>query len=220
MSSTRPNCDGDCLNHFPSPEDDPTAACDVACMAGHVECLRHAHEHGSLWDVYTCNHASIEGHIDCLRYAHEHGCPWDHKICESASINGHVELLRYAHEHGCPLTENTCLWASEFGGLDCLHYTLENGCPVPDFTRVLVHTDVVPYLYHRGFRLSSMNSGVLKGHIRVHVRRAWTLVKCAILLLGAHHRACERVYSPDGVGYREAETSFRDTVRKVDSSIP
>ena len=107
--------------------------------------------------------------------------------------------------------------ASENGHLECLHYCLENGCPSPNFTRVLVHPAVVPYLYH--VRMACISSGInavtVMIHRRQHVRRALILLRCATILLGAYRRACDRVYSPDGVGYREAETSFRETVNRV-----
>ena len=122
---------------------------------------------------------------------------------------GELDCLRYAHEHGCPWDEETCIDAAMLGEQDCLRYALENGCPIPDFTSSYVHPSVVPHLHHHGIRLSHWNSDHLKDHIRKHVRKAWSLLRCATILLGAYRNACERVYSPDGVGYREAETSFR-----------
>ena len=98
--------------------------------------------------------------------------------------------------------------------MECLRYALENGCPCPDFTTITVHPTVVPYLYHRRTRLSDENAGHLKDHIREHAHKAWTLLRCAITIIGAYQTACDRVYSPDGVGYREAETSFREAVLK------
>ena len=195
---------------------------DTCCWAsngGQLECLRYAHEHGCPWDDLTTYWASRNGHLECLRYAHQHGCPWTQETCRWASRNGHLDCLRYAHEHGCPWDEETCVGGAVYGEQDCLRYALENGCPIPDFTMYNVPAVVVPYLYHYGIRLSHSNSDHLKDHIRKHVRKAWRMLRCATTLIGAYRNACERVYSPDGVGYREAETSFRKTVCQPCSTI-
>ena len=52
----------------------------------------------------------------------------------------------------------------------------------------------------------------LKYDIMKHAHKARVLLRCLVTLIGAYRRACERVYRPDGIGYREAETSFRETV--------
>ena len=186
--------------------------CTWASLGGHLECLRYAHEQGCPWDQYTCHGASRFGHIQCLRYAHERGCPWDEMTCSWASRNGQLECLRYAHEQGCPWDDGACRWATVDGYMECLRYALENGCLVPDFTTNTVNSTVVPYLHHRGVRLGANNGDHLKRHIREHVHRAWTLLRCVVSLLASHQRACERVYSPDGAGYREAEISFRRAI--------
>ena len=185
--------------------------CLNASVRGHLDCLRYAHQQGCPWGEYTCYWASRNGHLELLRYAHEHGCPWDEEICSWASENGHLECLRYAHEHGCPWSETTCSWACEKGHLECLQYALDNGCPRPDFLRIILHPVVVPYLYHRGVRFPA-DSVPLNLHIREHARRGWTLLRCTIALLGAYWSTCDRMYSPGGVGYREAETSFHEAV--------
>ena len=195
--------------------------CSVASLNGRMECLRYAHEHGCPWDGTTCYYASMADQLDCLRYAHERGCPWDERTCEGASRKGHLRCLVYAHEHDCPWNDGTCASASHNGKLECLRYALENGCPVPNFTEIIVSGAVVPYLYHRGLGVGLRTlrgpvhkSEELQHHIQEHARRSWTLLRCVVGLLGAYHRACERVYSPDGVGYHEAETSFREAVLK------
>ena len=199
MSSARPECGEDCLECLEEsvPARDDRNACLRSAQRGHLECLRYAHEKGCPWDKDICTEASSNGHLECLRYAHEHGCSWDEWTCYYAS-EGHVECFRYALENGCPSPG----------------YTLKNGCPFPDFTLLFVHSSVVPYLHHHGIAISEDNSDDLRTHIREHIRRAWTLLRCASILLGAYRRSCERVYSPDGLGYREAETSFREALRK------
>ena len=188
--------------------------CAWASDRGHLECLRYAHENGCPWDEATSFWASESGHLDCLRYAHEHGCPWDEETCFWASKEGQLNCLRYAHEHGCPWDERTTMFASIYGHLECLAYALDNGCPAYEFGKSYgstPHRKVVPFLHHRGFELPKSNDADLRDHIREHVQRAWCLVRCIARVLGSYREACERVYTPDGVGYREAEFSFRET---------
>ena len=220
MSSVRPNCGYDCLENLGVSETYWDNACTLSAKRGHLKCLRYAHERGYLWNEETCRQASWPGHLECLRYAHEQGCPWDKDTCQWASMGGQLECLRYAHEQGCPWDVLTCFWASSKGHMECLRYALENGCPVPDFTKMTVNSTVVSYLHHQGFRLGANNADQLKKHIRKHVHRAWALLRCVVSLLGSHRRSCERVYSPDGVGYLEAEISFRKAIRKNDPSTP
>ena len=124
-------------------------------------------------------------------------------------MRGNLECLRYLHENGCPWTASAYLAAAEGGHLDCVRYIVENGGPTHDLSHRTIPGTVVPYLYHRGLRVPETH---VRSHIRRHVRSAWTLVRCAVVLLRMYSEACERVYSPDGVGYREAELSFRETV--------
>ena len=187
--------------------------CRLASQNGHLDCLRYAHENGCPWNEDTTRLASHVGHLECLRYAHENGCPWDTRTCSEACARDQLECLRYAHTHGCHWDEYTIKWALGYGGYDCLLYALDEGCPRPDFTVLWVSSWSVPHLYHRGITLSKDNSYNLRDHIRQHVRQAKTLLRCAVILLGAYRRACERVYAPDGIGYREAELSFRGAVR-------
>ena len=236
-SSEIPVCDADGLLNLAC-HDNPQTACRQSATNGHLECLRYAHEQGSPWDEETCRLASQNGHLECLRYAHENGAPWDERTCCEASYYGMYECLRYAHEHGCPWDENTCtyacycydasecleyahthgcpwsettiVWALEWGAVECLRYAVDHGCPRPDFTTFRLSPSIVPFLYHRGIPLFPGNRDDIRDHIRRHVRQARHLLRCATILLIAYRRACERVYSPDGVGYREAELSFRE----------
>ena len=185
--------------------------CAFASEGGHLDCLRYAHENGAPWNEETCSWGAREGRLECLRYAHQNGCPWDEWTCSQSAQHGQLDCLRYAHEHGAPWDDDTCRWACYDGELECLRYALENGCPAPDFSIHRVHPRVVAYLHHRGFRLNR-DDHHLKNHIRKHVKQAITLLRCAVILLTSYREACERVYSPDGVGYREAELSFRSLV--------
>ena len=183
---------------------------------GHLECLRYAHEHGCSWDEGTCAVASWSGHLDCLRYAHEHGCPWNERTCELATYKDQLECLRYAHEHGCSWDQSACVRACESGSLECLRYLLENRCPTPDFMTIPINNTLIPYLHHRGIVLPRDR---LRAHIRSHVSKAKVLIRCLGVLLRSYREACERVYSPDGVGYREAELSFREVAFRPCSPI-
>ena len=206
--------------------------CVIASIRGHVECLRHAHEAGHGWSD-SCRWASKYGHLDCLRYAHQNGCPWDESVCSYASETGQLECLRYAHEHDCPWDERTVARAMFWGHLGCLRYAIENGCPVPRSVTDIDLT-VVPYCYHQGILSSdpeSYRSRVrhwstdpdllweVRNHIRIHVSRARTLLRCAVRLLGAYAGACARIYAPGAVGYREAESSFR-AISKIELPTP
>jgi hypothetical protein len=42
------------------------------------------------------------GHLACLRYAHESGCPFDEAERAEKVRAGHLACLRYAFEPGCP----------------------------------------------------------------------------------------------------------------------
>ena len=209
--------------------------CQFASEHGNLDCLRYAHQNGAPWDPMTCSMASFNGRLDCLRYAHQNGCPWDEWTCRWSAIHGHLDCLRYAHENGCPWDEGTTVSAMYTGNVECLHYALENGCTMPDLTvgegevifvaypyfshlhiRGAIPLSVVAYLYHRGTPLPNAIDHHIRAHVRAHVAGARTLLRCAVRLVGSYGRACARVYSPDGVGYREAETSFHHTAGKID----
>lgn len=122
----RPQCADGCLGSMDS------KACTRAAKAGHLECLKYAHENGCRWTKRTCSHAAAGGHLDCLEYAHEHGCQWadsEDETCWSAAAGGHLECLKYAHEQGCHWDVWTCSDAAKGGHLDCLKYAHEHGCP-------------------------------------------------------------------------------------------
>ena len=237
MSSTKPACGADCLEflgegevgdaqdpcyrsasrghldclrvaHSRHPDACPVSAylCEVAIVGGHLDCLRYAHEHGCPWSPSCCLTASEAGHLECLRYAHENGAPWDETVCAKASREGHLECLRYAHEKGAPWDYWSYVWATSTEHLDCLQYILENGGPTCDLRSVRIGDTVLPCLYHRGLRIADDRA---KHHVRLHVRSSWALLRCVAVLLRMYRETCERVYSPDGVGYQEAELSFR-----------
>jgi hypothetical protein len=78
-----------------------------AALAGHLDCLIYAHEHGCPWGQLTCLWAAKQGHLECLRYAHENGAQWDEAVCSAALANGHLHCVQYAHENGVPCSHNT-----------------------------------------------------------------------------------------------------------------
>ena len=53
-----------------------------------------------------CARTAAAGHLNCLRYAHENGWPWDGETLNAARENRHVLCLRYARDHGCPVDED------------------------------------------------------------------------------------------------------------------
>ncbi len=147
----RPQCANGCLGSL----DEDT--CSRAAKAGHLDCLKYAHEHGCPWDEDTCIRAAKGGHLDCLKYAHEHGCPWDEDTCSRAAKGGHLDCLKYAYEHDCPWAESedeTC-WKAALGGhLDCLKYAHEQGFPWDDWTCSRAakggHLDCLKYAHEQG----------------------------------------------------------------------
>ena len=192
--------------------------CSFASLHGRLDCLRYARENGCEWTAETCAFAGAGGSLDCLRYAHENGCPWDVKTCAYASHEGHLDCLRYAHENGCPWDARTCLTASLNGKLECLRYALENGCPsdLTGFVRSKpIHRSAVPILYHHGARLPEKSTADFTDHIREHARQGWLVLRCAVRWLRMYDEACFRVYAPEGVGYRMAETSFLEVRSRI-----
>lgn len=189
-----------------------------ALSHGHLDCVKFLRQDGDIWNESTSEFASL--HLDCLRYLHENGCPWNATVCKVASNRGRLECLRYAHEHGCPWHEETIptalrtvrpedlRYASQEGRRDCVLYAVDAGCPVPDLTGIDVNELVIPGLYHRGIPLGERNGSAVRDHIRRHVSLGWTLIRCAVRLLGAYSGACTRVYAPGAVGFLEAEASF------------
>ena len=94
---------------------------------------------------YICTTAAAEGHIDCLRHAHEHNCPWNEDTCALAAKYGHLNCLRYAHENGCSLDWITIGYAITYEKWLCAIYAIENGCPynptkIPaSLKKILIH---------------------------------------------------------------------------------
>lgn len=125
--------------------------CEAAVEAGHLKCLRYAHETGCPWNKKICELSAYIGHLDCLQYAHEKGCPWDKITCSRAAFGGSLDCLRYAHENGCPWDKETCEWAAIGGSLDCLQYAHENGCPWDEKTHknavIWFNLECLEYLY-------------------------------------------------------------------------
>ena len=52
--------------------------------------------------------AAVAGQLEALIWAREHGCPWDRDTSKAAAQGGNIEVLRWAREHGCPWNEGTC----------------------------------------------------------------------------------------------------------------
>ena len=77
-----------------------------AAQGGHLECLRFAHENGSLWCEDICIAAAEGGHLECLQFAYE--MDLSEHTCHYAAWGGHLECLRFAHENGCLWDEDTC----------------------------------------------------------------------------------------------------------------
>ncbi len=146
-----PQCADGCLCFLDS------KTCSRAANAGHLECLKYAHENGCSWgenEYNVCNVAANAGHLECLKYAHENGCPWDEDTCWSAAVGGHILCLKYAHEQGCPWDGWTCSYAAKSGHLECLKYAHEQGCPWDGWTwyyaAVDGHLECLKYAHEQG----------------------------------------------------------------------
>ena len=207
----RPNCDKNCLEHlegrYMTPEENPFYR---AMRNEHPECFRYAQRHEHVLEKWMGDERTIAGKLEFLRYAHKNGCPWDEDTCEQASTFGNLDCLRYAHENGCPWNSRVIYVACHFKNLDCLHYALEHGCP-SDPLYLPIRGPALPILYHHDVVLPQRCASELGDHIREHAHRGWLMVRCAVRWLRAYNEACSRVYSPEGVGFRMAETSFLET---------
>lgn len=104
-------------------------SCKNEASRGDLDELKHLHEKGYPWNIFTTINAATNGKLNCLKYAHEMGCPWNRDVCSSAARNCHLDCLTYAHEMGCPWTKSTCNEAAKTNSSDCLKYAIERGCP-------------------------------------------------------------------------------------------
>lgn len=119
--------------------DDDTGICMAAAGAGHLDCLKYAHENGAPIIAATCEAAAENGHLECLKYAYEmtnsdenddySDCQCDEEICAVAAANGHLDCLKYAYENGCPWNKMVLKLAKKNGHVDCYEYAIDNECP-------------------------------------------------------------------------------------------
>ena len=114
----------ECFNN-----EDKSFICLNAADAGHLECLRYAHEAGYPWDERTTGAAAWNGHLECLRYAHEQGCPWNEDVLGNAATCGHLKCLKYLHENGCPGDGLAFCGAAYYGHYECIEYGHKNDYP-------------------------------------------------------------------------------------------
>ena len=123
---------------------DLTFPCAGAARRGHLGCLARAREEdGAAWDALVTRSAARAGHLDCLKYAHENGCPWDAGACEDAARRGKLDCLRYLHENGCPWNRWAYRAVTEGGHAGCLEYLREKGCPGGDEVRGGIFSDTL-----------------------------------------------------------------------------
>jgi hypothetical protein len=85
----------------------------------------------TLTSSQLCLNASLAGNIDMLIYAHEHGCPWNDYTCISAAT---LDCLKYAHEHGCPWHSGVLSRAILYGQMDQYEYAVKNGLWWDDYS--------------------------------------------------------------------------------------
>ena len=134
--------------------------------AGHLDCLKYAHEHGA--DMRrTAFCAASEGHLDCLKYAHLHG-ECIKNAANIAAANGHLDCLKYAHEHGADMNE-TATCAAESGHIDCLKYAHEHGADMRHTAKCAAlegHLDCLKYAHEHGaYMRFAAQCAVGKGHL-------------------------------------------------------
>jgi hypothetical protein len=130
-------------------------ACQKACEANHLACLKHARQGGHEWIVGMCEVAVERGHIECLQYAIENGCAWKvsavtaqlesriwtdnlaltlrmegHGLCckDSPCSERHLDCLKYAHDRGHYWGTVILIAAAECGHLSCMKYAHGVGC--------------------------------------------------------------------------------------------
>ena len=220
-------CDIGCLRYAlakgcPQPLE---SLCAHAAAAGKIECLKHLHECGFVWDIYTCMSASAYGNMECLKYAHENGCPWNYKTLLYASKNGHIDILKYAHEHGCPWHEDVCEVAAQYGRLKCLKYAHENGCPWDTKTCEIAaqnyNIDCLLYAYTNGCPWNFINSPYTTHRKLLNIwrldyvcktlGRKWKekrLTKQRDAVRKIEEAVIHFLYKPYGPGYKRVQRDF------------
>ncbi|AVK76632.1 Ankyrin repeat domain containing protein [Pandoravirus neocaledonia] len=131
--------------------------CKTAAAAGHLSCLRHAHEAGHIWGRATCAAAAANGHKDCLVYARENGCNWDRRTCIEAAKNGHLDCLDYALRRQPPWDKTNaamCTAAAAGGHISVLEYLRDLGHLWDRRTFVAAvaqsHVDILAFLWSHG----------------------------------------------------------------------
>jgi hypothetical protein len=130
-------------------------ACQVACEANQLCCLKHARKKQHDWIAGMCEVAVRRGHIECLQYAVENGGAWKvssataqligrlwdnsfapqhrtegHGLCckDYPCSERHLECLKYAHDHGHYWGTVILVAAAECGHLSCMKYARSVNC--------------------------------------------------------------------------------------------
>jgi hypothetical protein len=139
-------------------------ACQKACEANQLACLKHARQGRHDWIAGMCETAVQRGHIECLQYTIENGGAWKvsastahavgrlwansfalqhraegHGLCckDSPYSERHLDCLKYAHDQGHYWGTVILVAAADCGHLSCMKYAHGTGCRwTPDVASV------------------------------------------------------------------------------------
>lgn len=109
----------------------PSLRCTRLAAEGDIEGLKRARSCGapSPWREETTRAAARGGHVECLRHLHEHGCAWNENVCLEAATFGHMVTLRYALDQGCPVGWRTLAAAMDGRREECIELLLSPESP-------------------------------------------------------------------------------------------
>jgi len=95
---------------------------------GHAKCLAYAYARSeSSWNGAI----EVAGSVECLQFALDHGARFGPTATRYATEQG-VTPLKMLHAHGCDLTPDCIAAALKRKRMDCLTYLHEQGVPWPD----------------------------------------------------------------------------------------
>jgi hypothetical protein len=149
-----------------------TAACDVAALHGHLNCLKFLIDHG-VTSSSCCFSAAKGGHLDVIHYLRCIVSPWDEKVSAVCAQMGHLECLTYALENGCPRERTQIIdVAAKSGQFECLEYLhREVGCPITATTCAAAATggylNILLYAHQAGatWNASACQAAAAGGHL-------------------------------------------------------
>ena len=136
-----------------------TEACSEAAKSRDLSLLTYLHKSNCPWDKEVIISAILAGSMECLQYAIEHGCPSPSKneagpqATQYAAKVGRIDMLEYLHQHDKAYDALTLAVAVKYGQMHCVKYLYEHHCPMDQhamyFAAVGDNIDCMKYLHER-----------------------------------------------------------------------